>query len=289
MKKIITAVRLLIFNRSLFISKVLKLIKLDLDTLKILKFSLLRKIFKLSKGKVLQGPYRDLDFSVSIDSFIKNELVGEREWRREYSSYYNQLLMGFYELDVVINAIALAKKYKLNHIINFGTADGIHLIGLVKNKIFKNGIGFEKDSFFRKLLIKNSIKNRVSNKVKVFADINISHINKCSVDLKKTLFIIDVDGYEFKLFSEKNIPFFKDSYLIIEFHPRAVSNKLLVNKFLNLINNYFKVSVIKDDYFYNNKIPYNQFFEQLTDDERWILLSGSRGSKMSWLQLTPKH
>jgi len=288
-KKIITAVRLLIFNRSLFISKVLKLIKLDLDTLKILKFSLLRKIFKLSKGKVLQGPYRDLDFSVSIDSFIKNELVGEREWRREYSSYYNQLLMGFYELDVVINAIALAKKYKLNHIINFGTADGIHLIGLVKNKIFKNGIGFEKDSFFRKLLIKNSIKNRVSNKVKVFADINISHINKCSVDLKKTLFIIDVDGYEFKLFSEKNIPFFKDSYLIIEFHPRAVSNKLLVNKFLNLINNYFKVSVIKDDYFYNNKIPYNQFFEQLTDDERWILLSGSRGSKMSWLQLTPKH
>ncbi len=283
MKKVITAIKLLIFNRSLFVRKFLNLIKLDLDTLKFLKFSLLRKIFKLSQGKVLQGPYRGLDFSVSIDFFIKNKLG------REYSSYYNQLLMGFYEQDVVINAITLAKKYKLNHIINFGAGDGIHLIGLVKNKIFKNGIGFEKDSLFRKLIIKNSIKNRVSNKVKVFADIDISHINKCSVDLKKTLFIIDVDGYEFKLFSEKNISFFKDSYLIIEFHPRAVSNKLLVNKFLNLINNYFKVLVIKDDYFYNNKIPYNQFFEKLSDDERWILLSGSRGSKMSWLQLTPKH
>jgi hypothetical protein len=61
----------------------------------------------------------------------------------------------------------------------------IHLIGHFKNKIFKNGIGFEKDSLFKKLPIKNCIKNRVSNKVKVFADIDISYINQRSVDLKK--------------------------------------------------------------------------------------------------------
>jgi hypothetical protein len=100
---------------------------------------------------------------------------------------------------------------------------------------------------------------------------------------------VDVDGYGFKLFSKKNISFFKDSCLIIVLHPRSESNKFLVNKFLKLINSYFKVLVIKDDYFYNNKVPYNYFFEKLSDDERWILLSGSRGSKMSWLQLTQKH
>lgn len=54
MKKIITAISLLIFNRSLFVRKFLNLIKLVLDTLQISKFSLLRKIFKLTKGKVLQ-------------------------------------------------------------------------------------------------------------------------------------------------------------------------------------------------------------------------------------------
>ncbi len=74
---------------------------------------MLRKVFKISKGKVLQGPYRGTDFSVSIDSFLKNKL------EREYSSYYFQLLMEFYEPDVIVNAIALAKKHKLNHIYKF--------------------------------------------------------------------------------------------------------------------------------------------------------------------------
>ena len=45
---------------------------------------------------------------------------------------------------------------------------------------------------------------------------------------------------------------------------------------------------LKDDYFYNNKIPYSKFFDTL-DDDRYIMLSGSRGSLMSWFQLTPKN
>lgn len=283
MNKIITAIKLLIFNRQLFLIKILELLSLNLDTLEILKSTLFKKVLNVTKGKVFQGSYKGVDFSTSINFFVRGKS------KRSYNSYYTQLLMGFYENNVIANTIALSQKYKLKFIVNFGSGDGAHLVSLVKNKIFKNGIGFEKDVTFQKLLNKSLMKNNVSNKVKVFGDIDINLIDKSYIDLKKTLFLVDVDGYEFSLFSDENISFFKDSCLIIEFHPRAESNKILIKKFFKTIKKHFKVHIFKDDHFYNNKIPYSKFFDTLNDDERYIMLSGSRGSLMSWIQLTPKN
>jgi len=236
------------------------------------KYLLAKDIIKLTKCVVCNGYYKSLKLK-----------AGEKNNRIDISSK----LLGFYEQQVQEKIIELQKKYKIKYLINFGAEEGFHALGLVKNNYFRKALCFEIDKLTRSKLIDNIKINKISKKILVFSQANFKDIvnNLNSTQLKKTLFLVDIEGEEFNLFNKKNLIYYKNSFLIIENHQNFFKNKKLKNDFFEIINKNFKVKILNDGARNPNII---ERLETLNDDEKWLLMSENRPFRMNWIVLTPK-
>jgi hypothetical protein len=123
---------------------------------------------------------------------------------------------------------------------------------LIKNKFFEKGLAYEIDTKGQNIIKKNLLDNNISDKVSVFGEGNFNSINNNlkNEELKKTLFLIDIEGNEFEFFDEENIKYFNKSFFIIEDHSdlnvdyknelekkffikRIIENKIIIPKIIN--------------------------------------------------------
>jgi hypothetical protein len=229
------------------------------------------KIHKIYNGRVALGPYKN------------TRIIPEEKWSFDLGSK----ILGVYEKQVqeVINN--LSKKKKIKTLVNFGAAEGFHLTGLIKNRILKRCLAFEIDDTTKKTLKKNIKLNKIEKKVKIFSGANFNITNKLinPVELKKTLFLIDIEGMEYKIITENNLNFFKTSYLLIEKHPFMEKNKNKKLKFDKLLKKNFIIENIKN----SQRNPFMNELKNLNDDTRWILMSEGRPCEMEWILCHPKR
>jgi len=231
---------------------------------------LAKKIILLSNNKVMYGMYKNTYFS------------NISHW--SYSDFSSKML-GCYELQIQNKINEIQNKYSLKNIINFGAAEGYHIISLIKNNFFEKGYAFEIDKKGQEILKKNLISNKVENKIKVFGNANLTSIknNVNLEELDKTLFLIDIEGGEFSLFQKENILYFNKSHFIIEQH--NISNKSAINQFYNLINDNFVLEIISNSY----RNPHEfEILNKFTDDDKFLMMSEGRPESMTWLYLKPK-
>jgi len=196
--------------------------------------------------------------------------------------------LGFYELQIQEKIINLIKKYDLENIINFGAGDGFHIIGLIKNNFFKKMVAFEIKPKGQEILQENINKNNLAKKIKVFGMANfekaIEFFNHNH--LSKILYLVDIEGWEFSLFNETNLNFFKRSILIIENNDFMIGNKQLINKFFNLINKNFNLEILLN----SGRNPFLiKEIENFNDDEKWLIMGEGRPRTMEWLVCIPKN
>ncbi len=237
-----------------------------------IKIKLNNTLFNILNGKIFFGHYKNTK--------LTNDLPKKYKIR-------SQQLLGSYEINVQNYSIYLQKKYKLKNIVNFGSDNGYHPLGLIKNSYFKRAICFEKDKISLDILIKNFKINNILNKMKYFSQANFNDVFKLldKKELKKTLFLIDIEGDEYNLIKNNIIPKIKNSCLIIENHEFAIKNKKRVKVVKNLLKKNFKVKLIEMEYpileNYINKI-------NLNIDELNISLFEKR-KKMNWIICEPNN
>jgi hypothetical protein len=233
---------------------------------------IIKEISKINSSKIISGAYK----SVFINSIGK------------FSGDLPAKLLGIYEEQVQNKIIELCKKKKLKFLINFGAGEGYHVIGLIKNKIFEKAIAFEIDDKIRKRLIYNIKKNNISSKVFVLGKASFLDVNKFINyrNLKKSLFLVDIEGEEFSLFNKENLTYFKNSYLIIENHQTLMNNKKkLIKKFFLLMKNNFKLIKI----YHSNKNPFIiESIRNLNEDTKWLAMSECRNTNQDWIFCIPK-
>lgn len=238
------------------------------------KVLLYKKISEITKHKVIDGYYKSLTLSKNYN------------WNKVDIDLSPKLL-GCYELQVQEKIIKLQKINNLKYLVVFGASEGFHALGLMKNKFFRKAYIFEKDDKTRDILIKNSKINKIK-KIKIFSEANFSVIanflNK--KEQQKTLFLIDIEGEEFNILNEKNLPFYKNSHLIIENHQDFIKNLKLKKIFFKLIYENFNVSCL-----YNGDRNPHKFKDLyfLNDDEKYLIMSENRPCTMNWLILSPKY
>ena len=231
-----------------------------------------QKISKISKNKILYGPYAG------------TKILNNYGWSNtDFSPKY----LGSYEIHIQEKIIYLARKYKLKIFIDLGAAEGYHIISLLNKRFFSYGIGFEINKKSRVLLKKNAYLNKVFNKLSIFSDANFQslkkHLNK--IDKKKTLFLVDIEGNEFSLFDNKFCNFFAGCFFIIEDHNFNIKNKKKINKFYNTIKDKFNIEIINDI----SKNPFNfKILKRFSDDEKYLMMSEGRPETMQWILLKPK-
>ena len=237
------------------------------------KLKIYEKIAKITKHKVTHGIYKSL------------KLSKEYNWQKNNIDLSSKLL-GCYEEQVQEKIIEITKKNNLKYLVVFGAGEGFHALGLLKNNFFSKAYVFEKDDHTRHILTKNAKINLIKN-IKIFAEANFSAI-PIFLNRKiqnKTLFLIDIEGEEFNILNKKNLPYFKNSYLIIENHENFIKNIKLKEIFFKFINKNFKF------YYLNNgsRDPFKfKNLNYLDDDERWLAMSEYRPCNMNWLILSPK-
>jgi len=239
---------------------------------KIKKNEIIKKLSKITNNKVCSGYYKS--------TYLKTNFYSAQDVPSQ--------LLGIYEYQVQEKIIHLQKKKKFKYIINFGSSHGYHVLGLIKNKFFKNGIAFEMNSKVRKMLIENVNKNHLDNKISIYKKANFEELQEIipKKDLKKILFLVDIEGEEFNLFTKENLKYFIHNYLIIEDHEAYFHDKKKINNFYNLLNNNFKVEKL----YQSSKNPFKiKELKDLNEDEKWLAMSECRLKLQNWLVCYPKN
>ena len=237
------------------------------------KESLKRRIINLSQKKIMDGIYKSTFLNCDLD-IVKNDISSK--------------LLGSYEKQIQSKIIEIKKKYNLEKIINFGAADGFHLIGLIKNNYFNEGFAFEVSEKSKKELKINIALNDLNEKIYVYGKASFEDLNVKfkDTDFNKSLYLVDIEGEEFNLFTEKNLKFFINSYGIIENHEFLFKDKKKVDNFYKLISDNFEVEIIENTS--RNPFKFKQL-DDLHDDERWLLMSEGRKKNMNWIYFRPKN
>ena len=220
-------------------------------------------------NKVYQGIYKDMHISKNIWS--ENDLSSK--------------LLGIYEEEVQKEILALQKDSltKKDILINLGSADGYHAIGLLKSKLFESVIVFDKDkeSFesFKENLEANNLKSNISYHGE--ADENFIE-NLSNLEFDNCFFLIDIEGDEFKILNHNNLNKIKKSNIILEFHEKFDERD---EKFINMLKSIFKIKI-----FINESKNVNKFeiLQKLNDVDRVLTTNENRICVMKWIVCTPK-
>ncbi len=236
------------------------------------KFILGKKLSKYSKERILFGPYSGTKFIFSYG------------WSNvDFPSKY----LGIYEKQIQKKIIYLRNKFKIKFFVDCGAAEGYHIISLLKKKIFDTAMAFEIDTKSRDILSRNAVINNVKKKISIYSEANFNSlkINLKKKNLKKTLFLLDIEGGEFDLFDSSFCKYFSESYFIVEDHSFLILNKKKINLFHRNIKKYFKVEILKDEF--KNPLDY-EVLNDLTEDEKYLIMSEGRPKTMQWILLSPK-
>ena len=228
------------------------------------------RIHKIFRGKVASGLYKGMRVST------------KENWGNDIGSK----VLGIYEEQIQRSIHKIAREKKITTLINFGAAEGYHLIGPVKKRIIPFGFGIEIDKETRKTLKKNIISNGLTKKIKIitFEDFKSFKIKSKNKNFAKKLILIDIEGNEYNLLNKTNIKYFKNDFLIIEVHQFMCNSSTKHNKFIQLLKKYYKIEEIKN----SSRNPYLKKIERLSDEERWMIVSEGRPCEMSWLICSPK-
>ncbi len=236
------------------------------------KYLLEREISKISKNKILYGPYR-------------GTIIGDKYgWSNiDFSSKY----LGTYESHIQDKIIQLTKKKSFDFIIDLGAAEGYHILSLLKKNYFKKGLAFEIDQKSREILKKNAQINKVLNKLKIFGEATYLSLveNLKNLDHRKLFFLVDIEGHEYSLFTKDFCKKFSKSTFIIEEHPFNISKKNVLRNFNKNIVRHHNIEILKD----TSKDPFNiNILNKYSDDEKYLMMSEGRPQTMRWLILHPK-
>jgi hypothetical protein len=235
------------------------------------KLQLEQEVILLTKKKVINGFYKGIQLNCK-----SNWGIGD----------YSSKLLGIYEFQVQNKIIELQKRYKLKYLINFGSADGYHLIGLIKNNFFESAFAYEINDNERLNLQENLNLNNIVEKVEIFSNANFQQIQDNFNDekLKKTLYLVDIEGAEFDLFNQDNLTQFNKSIIIIENHDFFIKNKIKIDTFFKLLKENFHLEVLHDC----QRNPHNIIeIQEYKDDDKWLMVSEGRICKQDWLICIP--
>ncbi len=221
--------------------------------------------------------------NVVLSGYYKGIKFHENKWRENDLA---SKLLGVYE-SCVQDKIYLVQKNEAERkkiIINLGSADGFHLIGLLKNDFFEEAVIFEKDLNLLNNLKKNVEINNIQKKILYFneADENFIKTKLINLNFKNCFFLIDIEGDEFKILTKENLKLVKNSKMIIEFHPKSKNEN---EKFLNNLKQFFDLEII---YKKLNNLENIKFLHEFSDIDRMLACNEDRTFLQHWIFCNPK-
>ena len=238
------------------------------------KYELSLNLYKKHNNSVIYGPYKGMFFSENNHWGIGD--LGPK-------------IIGLYEFEVQNKLIDLVSNFKIENFVNIGAAEGYHAIGIAKKTGIQNFVLYEIDKKGQEILKENILKNELKKNIKIENEANLNSIYELNkkLDFSKTLFLIDIEGYELELFNDEILGLLKNSFLIIENHKFLLSKTKQI-KYQELVNKFddsFNVELVSNT---GRNISQINEIRNFSENELMMISSESRPKMMEWFVLTPK-
>lgn len=242
-------------------------------------------IIKERKIFISKNLYRKFQGIVKHGYFKGLKLIRENSWGN--GDQLGSMLLGIYEKEVLEEILSIQNKHKVKYFIDLGAADGYFGIGFLYKKFFKHAFLFDISKNARYIIKKNAEINNIAQDITINGKVESSLYEYLTSDqIKNSLILIDIEGMEFDLLSNKFLDEVNNAFLIIELHDHFFSDgEKLLRKLIKNCNNYFETRLI-----YSGGRDTSSFKElnDFNDHDRWILCSESRASRGHWLILEPR-
>jgi hypothetical protein len=246
---------------------------------KILRVDMGIQVEKNKAWDILFGKY---NYAVAYGPFKGMKLNKNVWWSK--NDRITQTL-GVYEEHVLKKMCLFADK-GAKKLIDVGAADGYFAVGMAYSKIYSNVVAFEIETEGQNRILENATANKCEDKVLICGEADVDSIAKKITIEDKSTVLIDIEGGEYDLLSEKMLEILSDNYVICELHPWMVKDGHSRQKsLLDRASQVFNVELIKRDNYSPNMFPE---FDDLSDEIRLIALGEGRAKNMQWLICTPK-
>jgi hypothetical protein len=226
-----------------------------------------KKISRIFNYKVQQGPFRNMLLS-------KKQYWGIGD--------HGVKILGLYEKEIQDLIVEIQEKEEYKTFVDIGGADGFYAIGSLVNNLFKECIVFEASKKGRESIFNNAKLNSVEDMISIQGVATDSAVLRLSSNINHSLILCDIEGGEFKLFSNKLLEELYPSNIIIEIHRGSKEDELDLEKRASKLFTINKViQAPKSLHIFNELKNFN-------DNNRSLLLSEGRSYVQEWWHLSPK-
>jgi len=192
--------------------------------------------------------------------------------------------LGLYEKEILT---LISNKGPYDVFLDLGAADGYYAVGMLYSRMTKKVVCFETSKEGQVAIRKNWVANDSIGELEVYGEANQKSVEKVVNNItKKSLVLIDIEGFEFSLLTKEVISLFKECELVIEIHNWVEDFELKYRNLLSDLNLYFNITPIERTNRTTESIPEIRSY---TDDNRLLVTSERRPCLMRFLHLVPRR
>lgn len=228
---------------------------------------------------------RLLDATIAYGPFVGTKLASMNHWS---GADRGSMLLGMYEKEVLAELVRLSEDRDV--LIDVGAADGYYAIGSLVGGLVSTALCFEVDTDGQRMISLQAELNGVQDSVTVLGAAD----SRFATDLKNhlpngtsnSIFLIDIEGGEFELLTDSVLQVISPAPLIIELHDFEPELRQAAESLIDRVSRYYDSTIV----YQGDRNP-NQFseLESWSDDDRWLLCSESRVTRMRWLVCEAKR
>jgi hypothetical protein len=196
------------------------------------------------------------------------------------------MILGLYEQEVLENLVEAPAHFRV--FVDVGAADGYYAVGLLHSGRVDRSVAFESISECRKAILRLAVENGVSDKITVLgtaSDRFIDELVAQNIHSAETMFLIDIEGEEFKVLTKEVFAFLKNSLVIVETHAHIYADpKGEIEHLIERASTTHRATA----WFPGARNPWTiKELEDFTEIDRWILCSEGRQEVQQWLRFDP--
>ena len=192
------------------------------------------------------------------------------------------MMFGLYEKEVVDHLVAAFDRREV--FVNLGAADGYYAIGMLLADRADRAICFEMSAAGRREILRNASLNGVADRVQILGLADPGFIDALAVgDMRRTTLLIDIEGGEFTLLSDRMLERLEGAQIIFEAHEgQDLPGSVALTELLRRAGRHHAVTELTTGARDLSSFPE---LRSLSDSDRWLICSEGRRHLMRWYAL----
>ena len=197
------------------------------------------------------------------------------------SADHGTMILGLYEKEILNELSTLANTK--SSFIDLGAADGYYGLGVLASGLFCNSYLFEITEKGRDVIKANAELNNIKHGYTILGEAEEDFYNQIpDENLNNSIVLVDIEGAEYRVFTELTFQKIKNSTIIIEIHEHLHNDA--ADKIKKLIQNAAKTHNCKRISTGSRDLSVFEELKSISDNQRWLICSEGRPYLMSWLR-----